>query len=132
MSEHKTSIHDLSIKKLALEIPDLRTKGFAAKLAWYVSCIDSDDVTEELCKDVRKKARFVPDAYAFDGMTVSIYEVEDTSPISRSKLEKIVDLWFLLDYAGVELKLFVLDRYATEAKEVPLFPYFYLIGRESA
>ena len=75
---------------------------------------------------------FIPDAYevlkTHDGRLneLRIYEIEDTNPISQVKLRKLVDLWWFLDATmDRDFRVFVLDRYGLNERELPIMEYAY-------
>lgn len=77
---------------------------------------------------------FRPDYFCIETIdevvTVSIYEVEDTHPLTSSKIRDIVEWWFDLDSMAVDVKLFVTDRYGLNIREIMLEPLWLAFTRQ--
>ena len=76
---------------------------------------------------------FTPDAFKVDSENreVTLFEVEDSHKLSTRKLSIIVNLWWILDDIGWNLHLIVVDRYATDRKEIDLQEWSFLMDRYS-
>lgn len=88
------------------------------------NCCDSSELAAALAED-RRQLGFLPDAFAVerpedDLPRMLLCEVQHTSPLTSEKLSRIVDLYWRLDAAEVELRLEVVDR-TGQAREVDLF-----------
>ena len=55
--------------------------------------------------------------------------MEDSHKLSIRKLSIIVNLWWILDDIGWGLHLIVVDRYATDRKEIDLHEWSFLMDR---
>jgi len=122
------TMHNLAIATLARRDPVLRTKDFAAAIRLLISdhaALEADDdrraITEELTT-LWRRSGIRPDAYkitvAEDRPTVTIYEVEDSSELTVSKMRAICDLWWFMDALCGALRLFVFDRYGQNRREI--------------
>jgi len=91
----------------------------------------SDDEDFDAWRDLRPNFR--PDYFCIETIeevvTVSIYEVEDTHPLTSSKIRAIVEWWFDLDSMGADVKLFVTDRYGLNVREIKLEPLWLVFTR---
>lgn len=96
---------------------------------------------EEMARgDVRNLDRFIPDlfkvtdeGYKPDQRTIWILEIEDTSVLSRDKLRRIVDLWWVIDSTDTTfLRLLVVDRYGKNRREIDLTELAFALIREEA
>lgn len=76
----------------------------------------------ELKSFLDSHCRIVPDYFRINGndQIISIYEIEDSHPLTVEKLCRLRDIFWLLDYVYWEFKLFIVDRYGFE-KLMPLF-----------
>jgi len=72
-------------------------------------------------------AGLIPDGYKIceECQTITVYEVEDTNPLTISKLEKYVHLWLSLDSCFWVLLLCVVDRYGHNRRWIDLCDCFY-------
>lgn len=58
--------------------------------------------------------------------TITIFEIEDTHPISLQKLKDYAENWFFLDCSDIALRLIVYDRYGEHERELDLMEYWFL------
>lgn len=81
---------------------------------------------DELPPDIR------PDLYEIDeaDKLIRLFEIEDTHPLSDSKLHKLAFWWWSLDSYGFELELFVTDRYGHNLRKIDLAALFFQIEFE--
>lgn len=125
-------IHETAVEKILQQDETLKTKGFSSSVKKIVSeeLLDDDYFIDSL--------RIIPDAYKIeDGghyetcKTVTIIEIEDSSKISNSKMEKIIDIWSALDNDSHILKLQTYDRYGNFISDVSICDYYYKILKEN-
>jgi hypothetical protein len=107
----------------------LFTVGFGKILEELNLLREGTFCTYEDIKEKWKSLRVLPDAYQVDleKREILIYEIEDSSLLTFEKLCKITDLneWILSStYQDGErqwcLRLFVVDRYGLNEREIPL------------
>jgi len=103
----------------------MRVKGFARDLCAAVSR-DSEGEAEDL-KELIAENRIFPDAHLIDvkKRTVYLFEIEDTNPLSANKLRKLSHIWFRLDSIDWEMRVFLVDRYLTCWRALPLVDVWY-------
>jgi hypothetical protein len=103
----------------------MRVKGFARDLCAAVSrdCAGEADDLKELISE----NRIIPDAHLIDAKkrTVYLFEIEDTNPLSANKLRKLSHIWFRLDCIDWEMRVFLVDRYLTCWRALPLVDVWY-------
>jgi len=101
----------------------IKTKGFR-KAVFYTLKSEKKGISREELDDmwVRRDLNFVPDAYWIDceNKTVFIFEIEDTNMIGVNKLLKICDAWALLDSVWWQLYVFIIDRYLSNWRVLPV------------
>ncbi|RYZ20060.1 MAG: hypothetical protein EOO16_17970 [Chitinophagaceae bacterium] len=66
--------------------------------------------------------RIIPDAYLIDksACTVYLFEIEDTNPLTADKIRKLSEIWFRLDSIDWEMRVFLVDRYLTSWRSLPM------------
>lgn len=66
--------------------------------------------------------RIIPDAFLIDksASTVYLFEIEDTHPLTADKLRKLSEIWFRLDSIEWEMRVFLVDRYLTSWRSLPM------------
>lgn len=75
----------------------------------------------------QKGVGVVPDAWAWgqeDHKDLLVCEVQLSSPINESKMHAYIELFWLLDSAYINLRLFIVDRCGI-AREVNMFQHAY-------
>lgn len=99
----------------------MRTKGFTKELCSAVGEINGKYDKMEL-SGLLKLHRIIPDAYLIDKAIKAIYifEIEDTNPLSADKLRKMSEIWFRLDSIDWEMRVFLVDRYLTAWRSLPM------------
>lgn len=70
----------------------------------------------------RWNPRFKPDLWFIDSecREVSLFEIEDTSPLKNKKLENLVNFWWFMDKEGWNVKCWVFDRYGLNPRLIHL------------
>lgn len=106
------------------------TTGFSKYL---IDAMESEVDQEELAPLLRDN-RIIPDAYLVDPKKriVFLFEVEDTNPISPTKLRKLSEIWFRLDSVGWEMRVFLIDRYMHHWSVLPLSKVWHTLEHEDA
>lgn len=109
--------------------PRMRVKGFAKDLCAAVSR-DSSGEAEDL-KALIAENRIIPDAHLIDlkKRTAYLFEIEDTNPLSANKLRKLSQIWFRLDCLDWEMRVFLIDRYMTCWRALPLADVWHSLMR---
>jgi hypothetical protein len=107
--------------------PRMQIKGFAKSLCAAIRR-DSEGEASDL-KVLIKKNQIIPDAYVVDKDKSALYlfEIEDTNPISAAKLRKLSEIWFRLDSIDWEMRVFLIDRYMTCWRSLPLADVWYAL-----
>ncbi len=116
----KPTFSQLIAIKLQQENMQLKIKGFQKFLRSLAE--ESSDIN--LYLEMIEENRIVPDAWLHDedNMEIIIYEIEDTHTITRNKLTKLINLWFMLDSeVYYKLRLILTDRYGQNRREIELF-----------
>lgn len=72
--------------------------------------------TEDWCPTFRPDLWFV-DA---DERVVNLFEIEDTSPLTGTKLEKLVNFWWAMDDESWDVCVIVFDRYGLQPRAINL------------
>lgn len=105
--------------------PRMQVKGFAKDLCAAIRR-DSPGEAEDL-KELISENRIIPDAHLIDQIkrTVYLFEIEDTNPLSANKLRKLSLIWFRLDAIDWEMRVFLIDRYLTCWRALPLADVWY-------
>ena len=95
--------------------------GFAKKLCQAVGRTNNPIDQTEL-EELVGQHRVIPDAYLIDDpkKTAYLFEIEDTNPLTADKLRKLSEIWWRLDCIGWELRVFLIDRYLTCWRALPL------------
>lgn len=62
----------------------------------------------------------LPDGWLREGDTFVALEIEDSNPLSFDKLWKYCQLWDVLDFYDLSLRLLVFDRYGQSQRELDL------------
>jgi hypothetical protein len=90
------------------------------------------DITEEEREEHEKlmdtcwrddwRPSFVPDLWFVDvdSRVVHIFEIEDSSPLTPSKLKRLVDFWWAMDDEAWDVKVVVFDRYGLQPRNIDL------------
>jgi hypothetical protein len=121
-----TSIHELAIQRLVKNSRDvaIHTGGLGKFMAKLIKQYDIDMDKEEVTS--RR-----PDAWSYEPFerpefpgTLTLYEVEDTHPISVDKMREYAEFAFDCDFYYLDVKLKVLDRYGENEREIDLIDYF--------
>lgn len=95
--------------------------GFATQLCQAVAATNGPVDKDEL-KSLVARYRIIPDGYLIDiaKKTAYLFEIEDTNPLSANKLRKLSEIWWRLDSIGWEMRVFLIDRYLTCWRSLPL------------
>lgn len=86
-------------------------------------CIKS--TVEELLRDIT----FIPDAFRVlesEG-EIQLFEIEDSHPLTIEKLKLLASTWVAFDEVGLNLRLFISDRYGASIIELDLDLYEQLL-----
>lgn len=124
--------HEIAIRMLVNSDPDIHRNGFrAAVRALWVEINEGNEWYEDA-----PSMDFLPDAYRIDRETQSLilYEVEDSNPISPSKLQKLGWFWFCWDcedYHDWMPRLVTVDHYGRETGEIDMCGLYYSAILES-
>lgn len=117
MKPRKRGIEDVSLKWLACRygLRDVYVTGFMTELKRVLRETGDDAVVEDI---VDSDLMVVPDGWRSftepNGTIVfHLYEIEDTSKMSRDKLERYSLLWYIVDGESqrVTFEVFPVDRY---------------------
>ena len=115
-----TTFSKLVVDLLRMEDPTIRKRGFPHELREILK----DNTPQEMVfrKGRRQTLQFIPDAFRVDSeeQEITLYEVEDSNFLTIRKLSIIVNLWWVLDDMGWNLRLVVVDRYGVNRKELDL------------
>ena len=77
---------------------------------------DDDGLSSDLCRDV---ASVVPDGFqVLEDQGVLCLEIEDTHPLSVTKMLKYYNIYSALDYIYLGLNVIVTDRYGIDFKTI--------------
>lgn len=120
MSPHRSIVDSLAAR-------GLKRHGFI-KAVIRAAKLDAREVRESVTPTV------VPDAYEIDASTriVDVYEVEVTSPVDASKMARLVDLFWVLDDAGWNLRLTIIDRFGNVSARMDGPEMIYALRQEMA
>ena len=81
---------------------------------------DQDEI-EEVAGELNRR---IPDLFRFESDTAWILEIEETSPLTESKLRDYCRLWNALDFYDLKLEVIVTDRYGLNPRQLPLGNYW--------
>ena len=111
------AIADFALNVLKFRTPGLLTEDFFVNIRRVTG---EDDYTFN-------EHGIRPDAYSIDEEKeeIHLYEIEDTSEITREKLKKFAWLWFCLDECEWDLFLHICDRYGNQKSDVNLCVAYY-------
>jgi hypothetical protein len=150
------SLRSLTFSRLAVEIlkaenDQIKTKNFRKEIRKFLDRslrtelandkelaedlettsedFDEDEYVEGCIRDMMLRLDFVPDAYNIDELTktIYVYEVEDEHPLTIPKLESLANSWLYFHEAGYNFRVFIVDRYCHDKKELDLDFYEHLI-----
>jgi len=101
--------------------PRMKIGGFTKTLCAAMERVNGKLDAEELTPLLRRH-RIIPDAYLIDTdfNVVYLFEIEDTNPLSADKLRKLSEIWFRLDCIEWEMRVFLIDRYLSIWRSLPL------------
>lgn len=119
----------LVVDLLRKEDPGISKHGFSSVLRQIFK--DNTPLEMVFRQGRTQTLGFTPDAFKVDSENrqVTLFEVEDSHKLSIRKLSIIVNLWWILDDIGWDLHLIVVDRYATDRKEIDLHEWSFLMDR---
>ena len=114
--------------------PKAKTRGFTAATrdlllsVFKDPCEDGEILTasrkEELLDLFQEQfpPKIIPDLFEIDADNniIRLFEIEDTHPLTNEKLEILIEWWSALDGHGVNLELFVTDRYGFNIRKIDL------------
>jgi|SRR5215831_9722632 len=109
--------------------PRMQVKGFARDLCKAIAETYSKGEAEDL-KELIDENRIIPDSHLIDKKlrTIYLFEIEDTNPISADKLRKLSEIWFQLDCLDWEMRVFLIDRYLTCWRSLPLADVYFSLA----
>jgi hypothetical protein len=122
MKRQLHSMHEMTIRVLVGNDPRIQRNGFAAALRAAVDRDNEDGDGDEVERVARQ---IIPDAFMIDegARVVTVYEVEDTCPITYEKMRLLGGIGFALDCEDWEFNLVVVDRYGGQ-REVDWYRYY--------
>jgi len=99
----------------------MRIGGFSKELGKAVLEMNGACDQMEL-RGLVNQHRIIPDAYLIEksASTVYLFEIEDTNPLTANKLRKLSEIWFRLDSIDWEMRVFLVDRYLTSWRSLPM------------
>jgi hypothetical protein len=124
----KMTVHEEIVLALCANDPTVWRSGFYAALNAEIGAVflgqfdDLDPDTDEIAPDDTDESfledcfgavkGMIPDAYRIntEAQTVTIFEVEDTYGLTWKKLDRYLDLFWVLDNESWELEIVVVDR----------------------
>ena len=121
-------IHDIGVHAILRRHPELKTKQFKQALKKAVIAFGEDrEMGEVRWGGVKDSIKFIPDAYSLDpkNRVVTVFEVENTNPLSDEKLGRLIQAWFVLDSISWDLLVMTCDRWGNETGLVPLMDGYY-------
>jgi hypothetical protein len=124
------NLEGLAFLTLKKNVPGLQRTGFMEASKNIIKRKMND---HESCEDFWKHIhKFVPDGYTVDDANdvICIYEIEDTHPLTKRKITDMAFFWFMFDCSEVEVRLFVVDRYGMNIRELSLKDYYYHVCLE--
>jgi len=131
-SDENLTFSKLAIRMLRHIDSRIKEKGFRKKIFNILrndpeGAIPNEEI-DRLYWD-EKAFNFIPDAYFIDSeaKVVFLFEVEDTHMLSIDKLLKIVDAWRTLDSMLWKLKVFLVDRYLSNWRILPITELYYAL-----
>jgi len=115
-------MHNVAVMALQRDDPAIQTTGLAAAMQKLMREPGHRTDCDEL-KAMWNGIRIHPDAFKLEKLEndfpqLSIYEIEDTSPITVHKMLGICELWWLMDAMYGDLRVFVFDRYGQNRREI--------------
>lgn len=118
----ESTIHKMGVTALCNQHPELETCGFRRQLRAAVNATEPYNDIEW-----GKTISFLPDAFVLDTeeQVATIYEVEASNPINDTKLYRLADAWFVLDYYDWHLRAMICDRWGNVQSEAPLMNAWY-------
>jgi hypothetical protein len=107
----------------------MQTIGYARNLRKAIRATHGEG-EEEHMGEMLSEYRVIPDGYIIDrqNQTVYFFEIEDTNPISTDKLRKLSQIWFYLDCIQWDLKVFLIDRYLSNWRALPLSQIYFSLA----
>ena len=137
MNERNVLFNDpsLTFSKLGAALlltldPRMRLNGFTKELCAAVRLDCGRGEASDL-RELILENRIIPDAYLIDAdkRTAYLFEIEDTHPLSPKKLRKLSQIWFRLDCIDWEMRVFLVDRYLSCWRSLPLVEVWHSLMR---
>jgi len=140
------SLENLAVAALKKDYPCIRRGGFSKDMRKSVVLLSEKHICDENCFDFPGSNKCgqrvmddfvyeelmggfkrVPDAHMIDLIEkdVFLFEIEDTSKLTESKLRDYSNLWFSFDSEMWGLYLYTTDRYGKNVTEINLCDCFY-------
>lgn len=128
-NEISLTFSKLVVYLLRKEDPSIHKYGFPRELRKIFK--DNTPLNMVFRQGRTQTLGFTPDAFKVDseGREITLYEVEDSHRLTIRKLSIIVNLWWVLDDIGWDLRLILLDRYAASRKELDLRKWSFLMDQ---
>jgi hypothetical protein len=121
----RTTFSRLTAKVIRSHNPRIKLKGFSREVRKLLYDLEDKEVVDETWR--HHGPRFIPDAFFIDHKKEEIYvfEIEDSHPLTVDILKRILNFYWWLDSYYWKLRVFVLDRYGLNKREICLFSFFY-------
>jgi hypothetical protein len=124
-----------SIEDYAIEVLNACIPGGVQKSGWkdkVRELVVGEEEADEDWHEMFTSLLLVPDGWRWfeDERVLVFFEVEDTSPITRTKLQKRVDLLWLLDAVYITLQVEIVSRYGNHKETLRLLPHWVAIQQE--
>lgn len=116
-------IETFAIQSIRQQEQNAKRRGFdkALRRALRATATDHNDEDED---SNALKPEFVPDLHCIDtqAQVITLWEIEDASTISETKLRGILRWWFTIDaaYEAWDVVLIVTDRYGLNWRRIDL------------
>lgn len=117
----KPNLEHLALNRVRERYPQLRRGGFAHAVRSLE--IDLDNPLPFI-PDVWFRMRLVYEGEPDSTLFVCI-EIEDSNPLTATKLQHYLDLWDHLDSLDHGLRLLVFDRYGYNEREIDLYQIYF-------
>lgn len=130
------AINRAAVCQILKAFPKAKTTGFANAVGEYLFRLLDDpnaEWAEGLSVEQRRKEltemyddtfppNVRPDLFEIDETKklIRLFEIEDTHPLPNEKMQILYEWWWALDCEGLELELFVSDRYGHNLRKLDL------------
>ena len=133
-SSRMKAVNKAAVCNVLKAYPNAKTRGFTTAAREFLLSAFKDPFEDgEILTASRKEElidlfqeqfppKIIPDLFEIDAdnKIIRLFEIEDTHPLTNEKLEILIEWWSALDGHGINLELFVTDRYGFNIRKIDL------------